>query len=501
MVVNSVLLQLRDSDVANDAAATAEPVAIVAEPGHEYRSLVENALEGMFRATPDGRVIAANPALVTLLGYASEAELVGRAHLTDWHAGGVDVEKIIATLTEQGALRGAVVDLRRTDGEVRTCLLSIRTVRDAGGAPVALEGIVADISERRRLEDALRASEERFRLLAEAAFEGVGVSESGVYLDVSQQFAQMLGYTREELIGEHVSRIVTPECLPRVLHAVETAYEGVYEVTAVREDGSRFPVEVRGRTMLVGERRLRVTAVRDITEQKRAHEELESQQQRLRSLAAALAVAEESERRLTATELHDEIGQGLAAAKLKLDALEEVCDDSSAGVVRDLGDMLGQIIARARALMTELSPPGIYDLDFVMALEWLAKRAQERDGLDCRVVHAGNATDVPPELRAMLFAAARELLRNVVRHAGVAEATLRVIHVPGRVELEVEDAGAGFDPGALAELPRATHGFGLFGIVERVRAFGGSIVVDSAPGRGTLVRIGLPLEAARGGRA
>jgi PAS domain S-box-containing protein len=480
--VNSVLLQLHGPDVPNDAAA-----------GHEYRSLFENALEGMFRATPDGRVISANHALATMLGYASQAELVGRAHLADWHAGGVAVEKIIATLTEQGALRGAAVDLRRTDGEVRTCLLSIHTVRGGGGEPVALEGIVADISERRRLEDALRASEERFRLLAEAAFEGVGVSENAIYLDVSQQFADALGYTREELIGAHVSKIIVPECLERVLHAVATAYEGVYEVTAMRKDGSRFPVEVRGRTMVVGDRRLRVTAMRDITQQKHAREELEAQQRRLRGLAAALAVAEESERRLTATELHDEIGQALAAAKLKLDALEDACDESSAGVVRDLGDMLGQIIARARALMTELSPPGIYDLDFVMALEWLAQRTRERDGLECRVVHAGHAVEVPPELRAMLFAASRELLRNVVRHAGVDAATLRIQHTPGRIELDVEDAGAGFDPRGLAELPRATHGFGLFGIGERVRGFGGTMSIDSGRGRGTRVRLGLPL--------
>ena len=95
----------------------------------------------------------------------------------------------------------------------------------------------------------------------------------------------------------------------------------------------------------------------------------------------------------------------------------------------------------------------------------------------------------------MLFAAARELLRNVVRHAGVDAATLRVAHAPGRIELEVEDAGAGFDPRGLAELPRATHGFGLFGIGERVRAFGGSMSIDSGRGRGTRVRLGLPLDA------
>ena len=145
------------------------------------------------------------------------------------------------------------------------------------------------VDARRANADALRSSEERFRLLAEAAFEGVGVSEELVWLDVSQQFADMLGYAREELIGTHVSKVVAPESLDRVLHHVDIGYEYAYEVTGLCKDGSRIPVEVRGRTMQVGERRVRVSAVRDITEQKRIREELESQQQRLRALAAALA--------------------------------------------------------------------------------------------------------------------------------------------------------------------------------------------------------------------
>jgi len=462
---------------------------------HEYRSLFENALEGMFRATPDGRLLSANPALVSMLGYASEDELLGQARLTDWHAGGVALEHIVNTLSEHGTLRGAAIDVRRIDGSVRTCLLSVRTVRDHGGQALALEGIIADISERRRLEDALRASEERFRLLAEAAFEGVGVSENLHWLDVSQQFADMLGYTREELIGTHVSMVLAPESIERVLRNVAANYEGAYEVWDLRKDGSRFPAEVRGRSMKVGERTLRVSVIRDITQQKRVLAELELQQQRLRGFAAALAVAEECDRRRTATELHDEIGQALAAVKLKLDALEQdVAMHPDAGIVSDVSSMLSEIIARARALMTELSPPGIYDLSFEMALEWLAKRTWERDGVECRVERIGQSMEIAPEVRVMLFAAARELLRNVVHHAGVADATLRIVYAPDRIELEVRDAGVGFDPQALTELPRATQGFGLFGISERVRAFGGAMLIASTPGNGTRVGLSLPLE-------
>jgi PAS domain S-box-containing protein len=490
--VNIAFLKL--AELGPDVGQTAS-IGAPLPRGHEYRSLFENALEGMFRATPDGRLLSANPALVSMLGYESEAQLLGDARLTDWHAGGVALEHIVNTLSAHGTLRGAAIDVRRVDGSVRNCLLSVRTVRDEGGQPLALEGILADISERRRLEDALRTSEERFRLLAEAAFEGVGVSENLYWLDVSQQFADMLGYTREELIGTHVSMVLAPESIERVLHNVAANYEGAYEVTELRKDGSRFPAEVRGRSMTVGERTLRVSVVRDITQQKRVLEELELQQQRLRGFAAALAVAEECDRRRTATELHDEIGQALAAVKLKLDALEQdVVTSGDTDIVRDVSGMLSEIIARARTIMTELSPPGIYDLRFEMALEWLAKRTWERDGVECRVERVGESMEIAPEVRVMLFAAARELLRNVVCHAGIAHATMRIVCAPDRIELAVLDAGVGFDPQALTELPRSTQGFGLFGIGERVRAFGGVMLIESAPGRGTHVSLSLPHE-------
>jgi two-component system sensor histidine kinase UhpB len=221
----------------------------------------------------------------------------------------------------------------------------------------------------------------------------------------------------------------------------------------------------------------------------------EAQQHRLRALLAALVAAEESERRATATELHDEIGQALAAVKLKLDGLElDVVTGPAADAVRDVSRLVSRIIARARALMAELSPPGIYELGFDTALEWLARRAFERDGIVCRVEREGTAPELAPELRIMLFAAARELLRNVAEHSGVREATLRIVYGPSCVTLEVEDAGRGFDTRTLARLPSAREGFGLFGMTERVRDFGGEVDVASAPGLGTRVRLSLPLD-------
>ena len=133
--MNIAFLKLPELGVEGaQSASIGAPVPL----GHEYRSLFENALEGMFRATPDGRLLSANPALISMLGYESEAELLGQARLTDWHAGGVALDHIVNSLSEHGTLRGAAIDVRRMDGSVRNCLLSVRTVRDDGGQALAL---------------------------------------------------------------------------------------------------------------------------------------------------------------------------------------------------------------------------------------------------------------------------------------------------------------------------------------------------------------------------
>jgi len=152
---------------------------------------------------------------------------------------------------------------------------------------------------RKRAEEALRESEERFRRLSEGPLEGIAISEKGRILDVNEQMAKMLGYAHTELIGMHVSDLVAPESRELVLGKIEAGDERPYEHMTIRKDGSVFPVEVNGKTIPYKGRTVRVTVIRDITERKRADDALRN----------ALAEVEKLKDRLQAENIYlqDEI--------------------------------------------------------------------------------------------------------------------------------------------------------------------------------------------------
>jgi PAS domain S-box-containing protein len=144
--------------------------------------------------------------------------------------------------------------------------------------------LTAEIHERIRAEESLRESEQRFRSLSEASSEGIGVSENGVITDISNRMADMLGYTAQEMVGKSVVDFVAPESLDLVKKHFQSGSEEPYEHLARRKDGSVFPVEVRARVITSQDRVLRMTALRDISDRKRAEEILKGQQEFLRKV-------------------------------------------------------------------------------------------------------------------------------------------------------------------------------------------------------------------------
>jgi len=144
-------------------------------------------------------------------------------------------------------------------------------------------GTVVDITDRKRAELALRESEERFRSLAASAFEGIAITDGGCFADLNDQMAEMLGYTREELIGRPVSDCVAPESLPLVKDMMRAGNEGPYEHLALKKDGTRFPVEVHAKPFPSADRDLRVTSIRNITERRNAEAALRNSEESLRA--------------------------------------------------------------------------------------------------------------------------------------------------------------------------------------------------------------------------
>jgi len=159
--------------------------------------------------------------------------------------------------------------------------ISVRVVRDARGEPIGMLQLLRDLSRQRRAEEALRESEERYRRLSEAAFEGIMIHDDGVLVDANRTLARMIGYTVDELYGRDILQFVADESRPRAVQRLKDRLEEPYELVAVRKDGSRFDADVRGRNFLWEGRTLRVVAVRDISELKRTRDALFQEKERL----------------------------------------------------------------------------------------------------------------------------------------------------------------------------------------------------------------------------
>ncbi|MGH9867380.1 MAG: response regulator [Candidatus Polarisedimenticolia bacterium] len=353
--------------------------------------------------------------------------------------------------------------------------------------------------------------DEFLRLSFEAAPNGILlVDEGGAITMVNSTAERMFGYAREELVGRPID-ILLAEKLDALFADPEARPLGRgREVLALRKDGTEFPVEIGLNPVQTEHGRMTFCTVVDITERKRAERQLrelnESLEQRvtertrmaehrtrqLRALAAELTQTEHRERLRLAQTLHDHIQQLLVAAKLKLSSLHRAVQGQQAErLVSDVEALISETVDSSRSLAVDLSPPILRDAGLVRALEWLSRRNVEKHGLLVDVQAPPEAEPRSEEIRFLLFDAIRELLFNVVKHARTNRATVRLSRgTGGELRVEVEDAGAGFDPEAEAAAPH--EGFGLLHIRERLELLGGLMLMHAAPGKGTRIEMTVP---------
>jgi signal transduction histidine kinase len=210
-----------------------------------------------------------------------------------------------------------------------------------------------------------------------------------------------------------------------------------------------------------------------------------------RSAAEALAqarletvVAEERERMRLAVALHDRLGQTLALAQIRLGLLRETLPAEARAAVDACAELIASAVNDIRSMTFELSPPLLREMGLRAALLALADRLGAQHGLGVAVEGTDPALDT--EISAVLFRVARELLVNVVKHGGCAEARVVLASEADFAGVEVIDAGAGFDPAA------APQGFGLASAREQVTRLGGTLEIAAAPGAGVTARVRLP---------
>lgn len=226
----------------------------------------------------------------------------------------------------------------------------------------------------------------------------------------------------------------------------------------------------------------------EVEVRRRTEQDLLNSQRDLRRLALELSRAEDSELRRISMEIHDRIGQNLVLVLMDLENLRIKVRESE-----ELGSaiaLLDTTIQEMRSLALELSPPILYEFGIFSALEWLAERLREKEGISI-TIQAGQRHPLPPQdLQLFLYKSVREMIRNSIRHAAAKNIIVRIGIGPDGVYAEVEDDGPGFEPSLLNDKKEA--GLGLFSIRERLSHMGGRLHIGSGSGGGSRLRITVP---------
>jgi two-component system sensor histidine kinase UhpB len=209
-------------------------------------------------------------------------------------------------------------------------------------------------------------------------------------------------------------------------------------------------------------------------------------------LSRRLLEVQEAERRHLARELHDEFGQLLATINLHLHAARGVAGAEAKQHLEEATFLLQRAGAQVRSLALELRPTMLESAGVDATLRWLAEQHQSRTGIATEVV-GRLVDDVPGDLAICCFRVAQEALTNVVQHAAARHVSIELSRGDDALELIVRDDGVGFDVATKLEQATQRGRLGLLGMKERVQILGGSLKVDSAAGRGTEIRVSLPL--------
>jgi len=357
----------------------------------------------------------------------------------------------------------------------------------------------ARITERKRAEEALRESEERYRELFENARDAIYVHDlDGNYLSVNRAAEDLSGYSRQEILGRHFSEFVAPEHLGLVQNCLvsklERQGETTYQIDVIAKDGRRVPVEVSSRAIYENGVIVRVQgSARDITERKQA-------QDTLRMFSRQLIEAQEDERRRIARDLHDQIGQTLTAVKMNLYTVQRFSNaPEAAHRLKDNIDAVDEALRLVRDLSVDLRPPLLDDLGLATALCWYVDRYEKRAGVttDVQIELPNENERFSRDLETACFRIAQEALTNVARHARATHVLLQLNRTPTTLEMIVRDDGIGFDPMALRKRARRVATLGLLGMQERAHAAGGVLEIHSMATRGTEVHFSVPVDNSR----
>ena len=352
----------------------------------------------------------------------------------------------------------------------------------------------------------LQEAEARFRQLVESvnAIVWRRDARTGEFSFVSHQAEKILGYPTKEWIEnpkfweEHIHDEDRIWVLSFAQREIKDKKNHEFDYRMIKADGETIWVRNIVRVMIENDEPKELIGVMiDLSERKKAEDEIRQSRERLRALSAHLQFVREQERIKIAREVHDDLGQVLSALRMELSLLNQNVLESSENAPRQqivqelstMSNLVDDTIRSVRRIITELRPEVLDHLDLASALEWQIQEFRARTGMKTSFQSTVNNSPLNQEGVTALFRILQETLTNVSRHAQATSLQVKLIDNEDSIILEVKDNGRGITE----EETRKTGSFGLLGMRERVLLLGGTLKITGSPGKGTTVRVEIPL--------
>jgi two-component system sensor histidine kinase UhpB len=337
---------------------------------------------------------------------------------------------------------------------------------------------------------------------------------------------RLFGYTANEAVGQHISLIIPANRMDEEAVIIERIKHGQriehFDTVRMRKDKKTLDISLTispirdASGKIIGASKIG----RDITQRKQVERELRESEARYRTLADALDTqvqfrthelerrnlellelsgllleSQDAERRHIARELHDSAGQTLTALGLQLAQISEDAkkDPAAAKNVQNAEELVQHLAREIRTTSYLLHPPLLDETGISSALSWYVQGLAERSSLKIDLQLPDNFGRLPPEMELVIFRLVQESLTNIHRHSGSKTALIRIERDENTVHVKVEDHGRGMSPERLAAIQSQGTGVGIRGMRERVRHFGGDLVIESNVS-GTKVYATLPMK-------
>ncbi|MBS0170189.1 MAG: PAS domain S-box protein [Nitrospira sp.] len=473
------------------------------ESEERFRAIMENSPALIFVKDIEGRYLQTNRQFETVFRL-TRSEIVGKTDLDIF----LPEQAAAFRANDRRVLEaGSPMEFEEVsihDDGPHTSLVVKFPLLNAQGHCYALCGIATDITDRKHAEETRQRLTKDRLLLLESTGEGIyGIDTAGRCTFINSAAARMLGYLPDELLGKNMHACIhhlyadrTPYPRDRC-HIHKTLMSGtgctIDHDVYWHKDGTAFPVEYSSFPVIEQEQITGAVVVFvDITERKRAEQQLTLSHDRLRNLSARLELVREEERIRIAREIHDELGQELTGMKLELSSLSDHLHTAGAvprQKLHSLSMLVDAAIQSVQRIATELRPVVLDQLGLIAAIEWQTHEFQARTGIQCTLDIYLRAVALSHDGSNAMFRIFQEILTNVARHSQATAVAITLQEQAGSLVLEVRDNGRGVTESELSN----PHSLGLVGMRERALLLGGETVLTGIPQGGTTVKVRIPL--------